>query len=304
MIKIQIKKPMHTPRGMETLDIDLNIDKGDFITFFGESGAGKTTFLGILAGLTRPQEGFIEVDGEVWFDSKRGVDLAIQQRRTGFVFQENCLFPHMTVRENLEYACGVGQNYYNIDQWMALMGLKGLEDQKPGNLSGGQKQRVALIRALLNHPKILLLDEPLSDLDIHSRLNLQDEIIKIYQQTGITTILVSHDISEVFKLSQKIFVLDCGRITKSGTPQEVFVNNDLSGKFKFTARILEILKDGVLNILTLSIGNHVTKVVASDEEISGLTIGSQVIVAAKAFNPLIVKTLTLPGSVKVKYDEK
>jgi molybdate transport system ATP-binding protein len=172
---------------------------------------------------------------------------------------------------------------------MVAMGLNGLEDQKPDKISGGQKQRVALVRALINRPKILLLDEPLSDLDIRSRLNLQDEIIKVYQKTGITTVLVSHDLSEVFKLSKKIFVIDHGKITKSGSPGEVFVNNDLSGKFKFTGEVLEIQKDGVLNILTLSIGNTVTKVVASEEEIAGLTIGSKVIIASKAFNPLILK---------------
>jgi molybdate transport system ATP-binding protein len=289
MIKLRIKKEMHAPQGKEWLDLDLNIAKGEFVTLFGESGAGKTTFLRILAGLTQPQEGHIEVDGEIWFDSRKKINRPVQQRKTGFVFQENNLFPHMTVRENLEYACGSKKEHGSIKEWMVAMGLNGLEDQKPDKISGGQKQRVALVRALINRPKILLLDEPLSDLDIRSRLNLQDEIIKVYQKTGITTVLVSHDLSEVFKLSKKIFVIDHGKITKSGSPGEVFVNNDLSGKFKFTGEVLEIQKDGVLNILTLSIGNTVTKVVASEEEIAGLTIGSKVIIASKAFNPLILK---------------
>ena len=289
MIKLRLKKEMHTPLGKEWLDLDLNIAKGEFVTLFGESGAGKTTFLRVLAGLIQPQEGHIEVDGEIWFDSHKKINRPIQQRKTGFVFQENNLFPNMTVRENLEYACGGKKEHSSINEWIVTMGLKGLEDQKPDKISGGQTQRVALIRALINQPKILLLDEPLSDLDIHSRLNLQDEILKVYQKTKIPTILVSHDLSEVFKLSKKIFVIDHGKITKSGSPQEVFVNNDLSGKFQFTGEIMEIQRDGVLNILTLSIGNTVTKVVASDEEISGLTIGSKVIVAAKAFNPLILR---------------
>ncbi len=290
MIKLRIKKEMHTPLGKERLDLDLNISRGEFITLFGESGAGKTTFLRILAGLIQPQEGYIEVDGEIWFDSRKRINLPIQQRKTGFVFQESSLFPHMTVRKNLEYACGGKKDHSRIEEWIVTMGLKGLEDQKPDKISGGQKQRVALVRALISRPKILLLDEPLSDLDMNARLNLQDEIIKVYQKTKITTILVSHDLSEVFKLSKKIFVIDHGKITKSGSPQEIFVNNDLSGKFKFTGEIIEIHKDGVINILTLSIGNNVAKVVASDEEIFGLTIGSKVIVAAKAFNPLILKT--------------
>ena len=289
MIKLQFKKEMHATQGKEWLDVDLNIAKGEFVAFFGESGAGKTTLLRILAGLDQPQEGYIEVDGEIWFDSLHTIDRPTQQRKTGFIFQENNLFPHMTVRENLEYACGDKKDRRVIEEWIAVMGLKGLEDQRPDKISGGQKQRVVLIRALINQPKILLLDEPLSNLDIRSRLNLQDEIIKVYQKTKITTILVSHDLSEVFKLSKKIFVLDHGKIIRSGCPLDVFVNNDLSGKFKFSGEIMEIQKDGVLNILTLSIGNNLTKVVATDEEIEGLSIGSKVIVSAKAFNPLILK---------------
>ncbi len=289
MIKLQVKKEMRTPRGEELLDIDLKIDTGEFVTLFGQSGAGKTTLLRALAGLTQPQEGYIEVDGEVWFDRVRKIDIPIQQRKVGFVFQDNRLFPHLTVRQNLEYGCQDKSAFGHIDDWIKVMDLKGLEGQMPNKISGGQAQRVALVRALIRQPKILLLDEPLSDLDTSSRLNLQDEIIKVYQKTRITTILVSHDLSEVFKLSKKVFVIEHGKVTKSGSPSDVFMNNDFSGKFRFTGEIIEIQKEGVINILTLNIGNQLTKVVATDEEISGLFIGSKVIVAAKAFNPLILK---------------
>jgi len=288
MIKVHLKRQMQTSVGKEWLHLYLNIEKGEFVTLYGSSGAGKTTVLRLLAGLTQAEEGYIEVDGEIWFDSVKRINLPIQQRKTGFVFQENSLFPNMTVRENLEYACGGKKEHKSIQEWIVIMDLKGLEGQMLDNISVGQKQRVALIRALMSRPKILLLDEPLSGLDMRSRLSLQDEIVKVYQKTNITTILVSHDLSEVFKLSKKVFVIDRGKIIKSGSPQEVFVNSDLSGKFRFTAQIIEIEKDGILNILTLSIGNNVTKVVATDEEIFGLTIGSRVIVAAKAFNPLIL----------------
>ena len=132
MIKVHLKRQMHTPQGKEWLDLDLNIDKGEFVTLFGESGAGKTTSLRILAGLTRPLEGYIEVDGEIWFDSRKKIDLPIQHRKAGFVFQENSLFPNMTVRENLEYACGDKQARGGIEEWILTMGLKGLEDQKAG----------------------------------------------------------------------------------------------------------------------------------------------------------------------------
>jgi len=288
MIKACFKRQMHTPHGKEWLDIDINIQKGELVTFFGESGAGKTTVLRILAGLMQPQEGYLEVDGEIWFDSQNRINLSVQQRKVGFVFQGNSLFPNMTVRENLEYAGDDKIKRSSIEEWIITMGLKGLENQKPDRISGGQKQKVALARALISQPKILLLDEPLSELDIQSRLNLQDEIIKVYQKTNITTILVSHDLSEVFKLSRKVFIIDRGKILRSGVPQELFVKENVSGKFKFTGEILEILKDGVINILTLSIGNHVSKVIATDEEIVGLSIGSKIIVASKAFNPIIL----------------
>jgi len=292
MVKFQIKQKMHTPQGEQWLEVDIHLAQNDFVSFFGPSGAGKTTVLRVLAGLAMPQEGYIEVDGEIWLDSRRGINRSVQERKVGFVSQDNSLFPHMTIRQNLEYACRSKEDFNTVEEWMAVMGLKGLETQRPAQLSGGQKQRAALVRALLCKPQILLLDEPLSDLDALSRLTLQDEIIKIYQKTKLTTILVSHELPEVFKLSKKVFVIDNGRIIKSGTPQEVFVNSDLSGKFQFTGEILEIQKEGVLNILTLNIGNHITKVIASDEELVDLSVGSKIIVAAKAFNPIILKVKT------------
>lgn len=222
MIRLQVKKQMHTPEGEEWLDIDVAISSGQFSAVFGESGAGKTTLLRILAGLTSPDQGYIEVDGEIWFDSQKKINLPIQQRKIGFVFQESSLFPHMTVRENLEYACADLLERQSIDGWILTLGLKGLESKKPEKISGGQKQRVALIRAILSRPKILLLDEPLSNLDSNARQQLQDEIVKVIRNTGITTILVSHDLSEVVKMSQKVFVIQNGRIVKSGSPYEVF----------------------------------------------------------------------------------
>jgi molybdate transport system ATP-binding protein len=289
MIKISVKKKMKTSRGIEELDVHLTIEKGEFVTLFGESGTGKTTLLRIVAGLTQPEEGRIEVDGEVWFDSQRKFSLPVPERKVGFVFQEYSLFPNMTVRENLEYALVNRSQEKIIDEWLKAMDLKELENQRPDSLSGGQKQRVALARALVREPGILLLDEPLSALDINLRLKLQDEILRIYQRFHLTTIFVSHDLSEVFKLSQRVCVLEGGRITKSGKPGEVFLEKNISGKFKFVGAIVEIHTDPIMNILTIQIGNHITKVVATSDEIRDLHIGDKVIVAAKAFNPLILK---------------
>ena len=139
MIKLHFKKEMHTPQGKEWLDIDLNIPEGEFVTLFGKSGAGKTTFLRVLAGLTQPQEGYIEVDGEIWFDSRHKINLPIQQRKMGFVFQENNLFPHMTVRENLAYAlphrqagCSDKQGKGSIEEWIGTHGFKRFGKSKAG----------------------------------------------------------------------------------------------------------------------------------------------------------------------------
>lgn len=280
---------MRTSRGIDQLDVDLSVEKGEFVAFFGESGTGKTTLLRIVAGLTDPDEGYVEVDGKVWFDSQKRINLPIQQRRVGFVFQEHTLFPNMTIGENLLFALMDKNQKPIVDEWLEIMDLKELKHQRPQKLSGGQRQRAALARCLVNQPDILLLDEPLSALDLNLRLRLQDEIVKIYQKTQITTIFVSHELSEVFKLSSRVFMMSRGKIVRVGCPKDVFINGHLSGKFKFSGEIIEINKDGVVNILTVRIGNNITKVVATDEEMAGLKAGGKVIVATKAFNPLIFK---------------
>lgn len=289
MIKIQLKKQLLTADGSLPLDVDFECAKGAFVSLFGKSGSGKTTILRMIAGLTEPLEGFIQVEDEIWLDTSKKINLPPHKRKAGFVFQDYNLFPHMTVRENLEFALGSPQDRGMIEELLDIMHLKELEGRKPENLSGGQRQRVALARAVLRRPKIFLLDEPLAALDTPIRLKLQDEILKIYERFGTTTLLVSHDLSEVFKLSRQVFVLEQGKISKSGKPAEIFAHSHISGKFKFVGQVLEIYKEGVVNILTIQIGNNLTKVVATDEEIRDIKVGDKIIVAAKAFNPLILK---------------
>lgn len=289
MIELRFKKRLFGAGEEMTLAIDATIEEGEFVTLFGESGAGKTTILRILAGLEEPDEGIVRAGDESWFDSSAKINLPPQRRRIGFVFQDYALFPNMSVRKNLEYALEDKRDKVIVDELLKLTDLGGLEHRYPQTLSGGQKQRVALARALVRRPRILLLDEPLSALDLAMRQKLQEELLVLHCRFGITTILVSHDLAEIFKLSSKVFFLEKGRIGRLGTPHEVFSKRGMSGKFRFVGEILDIKKDDIIYALTLLIGNDIVKVVATQDEVVSLRIGDKVAVASKAFNPVIQK---------------
>lgn len=288
MIKIEITKKLLTAQGEMELRIDETFEQRDFVALFGKSGAGKTTTLRILAGLTKPDSGLIRVNDEIWFDSKNGVNLPPQHRAIGFVFQDYALFPNMTVRQNLDYALARSEKRTIVAELLAMVDLQQLAGRKPQTLSGGQRQRVALARALVRRPKILLLDEPLSALDDEMRRKLQNDLYALHKRFEMTTILVSHDLGEIFKLCQRVLVIDEGQIIKNGHPTEVFIGKKLSGKFKFEGEILAIQQNDVVFIITIAIGSTPVKVIATAEEISGLSVGNRVIVASKAFNPVIL----------------
>ncbi|MCR4337186.1 MAG: ATP-binding cassette domain-containing protein [Candidatus Omnitrophica bacterium] len=292
MIKVQLKKKLVTSEGRIDLDVDLQIQRGEWVTLFGKSGVGKTSLLRMIAGLMMPDEGFVQVGEEVWFDSHQHINVPIQKRKMGFVFQDYTLFPNMTVEENLRFALANPDDAPLMEEFLEMLNLVSLRHRKPGVLSGGQKQRVAFIRALLRRPKIFLLDEPFSALDLELRLTLQNEMLDIYKRLGTTTIFVSHDIGEVHRLSSRVFVLEKGRIVKSGTPNEIFLDQSVSGKFKFVGNLLSIEKEDFLHILTVQIGNQLTKVVATAAEIQNLKIGQKVMVASKAFNPLLLEVVS------------
>lgn len=219
MIEARFKKHITTGNGPIVLDINLSLPLGEFMSFFGASGSGKTTLLRILAGLTNPHEGYIAVDGEVWFDSNAHINRLPQQRSVGFVFQEYNLFPHMTLRDNLQFALEATQSVAIIDEFLEIANLIQVQHFKPHMLSGGQKQRAALIRALIRKPKILLLDEPFSALDLSMRFSLQDEVLRIHERFRIPTIMVSHDVADVLRLSKRIFILENGTLTEDNLDQ-------------------------------------------------------------------------------------
>ncbi len=288
MISCAIEKRLSAPGGEMHLDLELQIRKGELVTLYGESGAGKTSTLRMLAGLMTPDSGRIRVDGQVWYDSQQRRNLKPQLRNIGFVFQDYALFPHMTVRENLEFGAGKS-NAGVVSELIEMVALGDLQHRKPNTLSGGQKQRVALTRALVQRPKILLLDEPLSALDFKIRTKLQDDILRVHREFGLTTLLISHNLGEIHKLSDRVIELEQGRVLREGPPEDLFLSSRISGKFKFTGEVLKIEKEEVLFIVTVLVQNQVVKVVAQASDIEGLRIGDTVLVGSKAFNPVIYK---------------
>ena len=284
MISLNIKKELHGSNGVMNLDINLSLQNGEFVALSGVSGSGKTTLLRVLAGL---EEAFGEiiVDGEIWLNEK--IKKPIQKRDIGFVFQDYALFPNLSVIDNLLY---VKKDKDLAKQLLSLTDLYELKNRYPNSLSGGQKQRVSLCRALMKRPKILLMDEPLSALDPHMRLKLQDEILTLHKEFKTTTIMVSHDPSEMYKLASRVLVLKDGKIIDDGLPKDILLKTQGSQKFSLEGELLDIIKVDVINIAIVAIRQQIVEVVLSHDEARKLQIGQKVNVSTKAFTP-IIKTL-------------
>jgi molybdate transport system ATP-binding protein len=288
-LKFKGSKMLHTADGPQQLDVAFELEQGRLLTIYGPSGAGKTTILRMIAGLTDMDSGTIECEGEVWRDNRLKIDRPARNRSVGMVFQDFALFPHLTVRGNLEYALPKKEDRTLVVELIDLMELGALQNIYPSRLSGGQQQRVALARAMVRKPRLLLLDEPLSALDDEMRFRLQDYILKTHRQYGLTTILVSHYLPEIFRLSDEIICLEKGRIQRQGTPSAIFFAGKTSGKFRMIGEIVEIVKADILFIVTVLSSNNLVKVTVTEEEAAGLAPGAKVIVASKAFNPVIIR---------------
>ena len=289
MIEISLQKLLKSSAGQMNLNVQIKLEEGKLITIYGKSGAGKSTLLMLLAGLMDPEKGYVKVGGEIWTDTDRKIVLAPQKRKIGFVFQEYALFPNMTVRENLLFAQEKGQPSSIVDQLVEIIDLGQLQNREPNTLSGGQKQRVALARALVRKPRLLLLDEPLSALDHEMRLRLQSYILKAHREFGLTTLLISHDVSEIIRLSDFMIELDQGQIIRQGDPANLFTHDRVNAKFQFTGEIISMVKQDFIVIVTVLIGKDLVKVIANDQEAEALEIGDKVLIASKAFNPIIHK---------------
>ncbi len=299
MIELAFHKTLHSADGTMPLRVDLRIKQGSFACLYGKSGAGKTSFARIVAGLLAAEAGRIRVNGATWYDSEAGIELRPQQRSVGFVFQDYALFPNMTVEENLSFALRRGQDAGIVRDLIELIELGGLRDRRPAMLSGGQRQRVALARALVQTPALLLLDEPLAALDAAMRARLQQYILRVHREYRLSTILISHDVSDILKMADTLLHLEHGGIVWQGPPAKYFGRSSLSGKFQFSGELIAIEAQDVVFILSILIGGNVVKVVADESEVKALRIGDRLLVASKAFNPIIRKIDVNPDDERI-----
>lgn len=224
-----------TKRYQEVTAVDhlnLEIEDGDLVCLLGPSGCGKSTTLSIIAGLEQATE------GTIYFDEENVGGLEAEDRDIGMVFQDYALYPHMTVQENIAFPLKMQgwkkkDRIEKVKEAAKMLQIEEYLKRKPGKLSGGQQQRVAIARAIVKNPKILLLDEPLSNLDARLRIELRDEIRRVQKQLGITTIFVTHDQEEALSISDKILLMEKGKISQYSSPKEMYMEpqNVFAAKF-------------------------------------------------------------------------
>jgi molybdate transport system ATP-binding protein len=210
----------------------------------------------------------------------------VQKREIGFVFQDYALFENMTVEKNLLF---VNNNKKLAKHLLELTELESLKNRYPNRLSGGQKQRVSICRALMKKPKILLLDEPLSALDANMRTKLQNELLTLHKEFKTTTIMVSHDPSEIYRLASRVIVMENAKIINDGLPKNVLLKTQGSQKFSFEGELLDIKKIDVIYVAIVAIGQQLVEVVVSSNEAKNLHIGDKVNLSTKAFVPMLTQ---------------
>lgn len=270
-------------------DVSLEINSGEFVTLLGPSGCGKTTTLRMIAGFETPTSGEIHIDG------KQVDHLSPDKRDTAMVFQSYALFPHYDVYNNISFGLhlrGVkeAEASERTQKIMELVGLQGLSQRFPNQLSGGQQQRVALARALVVEPGVLLFDEPLSNLDAKLRISMRNEIKKIQRRLGLTSIYVTHDQSEAMALSDRIIIMNHGRIEQIGTPHDIYYRPasefvaDFIGRSNFIPCKAEKAEGGITTVNMLGINIPV-----EDRAFAERSIGQTLTVMARPESILIGK---------------
>ncbi|HEX2910605.1 MAG TPA: ABC transporter ATP-binding protein [Chloroflexia bacterium] len=251
MLQVSILKRL---KGFD-LDVNFNLpEESGAIALFGPSGTGKSLTLQVIAGLVQPDAGMITLGEDILLDTARRINLPARKRQIGFVPQNYTLFPHLNVRKNILFGVphlSPGLREERLARLLKLMRLENLERRLPSQLSGGQQQRVALARALITEPRLLLLDEPFAALDSVIRGRLQEELLNIQERFRVPVILVTHDLSEAYTLSQQMVVLDHGRVVQSGPRDEVLFQPATEAVARFTGtrnifsgRVVEIDPEG------------------------------------------------------------
>ncbi|MDR1063314.1 MAG: molybdenum ABC transporter ATP-binding protein [Azoarcus sp.] len=222
------------------LDVDLRLPEKGVTALFGPSGSGKTTVLRCMAGLERAPGGFLSIEGQVWQDDERGIFLPTHERPLGLVFQEASLFPHLSVRGNLEYGMKRAGNAggEGFDAMLDLLGIRALLPRAPDRLSGGERQRVAIARALLTRPRLLLLDEPLAALDMKKKQEILPYLEALREELDIPVLYVSHSPDEVARLADHLTLIENGRVAASGPLMETLARLDLGPAFADDAGVV------------------------------------------------------------------
>ncbi|HKW04022.1 MAG TPA: ABC transporter ATP-binding protein [Nitrososphaerales archaeon] len=226
--------------------VSFSVKEGEIAGLLGPSGCGKTTTLRAIAGLEEIDEGEIILDGQVVTSPKKKIFVSSERRRLGLVFQSYALWPHMTVKQNITYCMsnkGIPKGEFSkrVGESLQLVGLSGMEERYPSQLSGGQQQRVALARSMTYEPRVLLLDEPLSNLDLKVRERVRGELRALLKRIGITTVFVTHDQEEAFVISDRSVLMNKGRIVQEGTPNDIYSEpqNEFVADFIGHANILK-----------------------------------------------------------------
>jgi molybdate transport system ATP-binding protein len=283
---------LHTAQGPQLFDTGFELEQGRTLAIYGPSGAGKTTLLRILAGLTPAASGHIRIGDETWLDTGRHIDLPTRHRSIGFVFQDFALFPNLTVRKQMEYALpgpapspetAKDQRLF-VDELLALMELEALQHRRPALLSGGQQQRVAIARAIARRPRLLLLDEPLSALDDEIRHKLQEELLTVQRHYHLTTLLVSHQLPEIFRLAHEVIQLEQGRIKRQGSPENVFAQHTRAS-VNISGTILDLTSSGETVLVRVDCGGAIIPLTLSTAEAETLRPGQTITVSSTLLHP-------------------
>jgi|SRR5579883_494382 len=287
---LQVREIVKRFRSVTAVDrVSFDLEQGGVLTLLGPSGCGKTTTLRIVAGFERPDEGEVDIEGRTVVAPARGINVPPEKRGLGMVFQSYAIWPHMTVFENVAYPLVIRRVKKpeikdRVEQTLDMVGLRGYGERPATLLSGGQQQRVALARALVYSPSILLLDEPLSNLDAKLRNQMRVELKRLQERVSVSVLFVTHDQVEAMSLSTKLAVMNAGKIEQIGTPQEVyeqpatpFVEDFIGRVLRFRGSVAEQTDDGPLVELAGTPGVRL-RAAASDEPVS---VGADVQVAIR-----------------------